>query len=451
MHPYLLLIPYAVGLFLLGYCIPRSEFWTLFSVYSVLFGVFSYWVWRRPFDLKWILLIGILGRLLLFGMMPNWSDDVHRFVWDGRIVANGGDPYADKPQELLGTEFGEGADLDSALFKDLNSPDYYSVYPPVDQYAFAATALIAGKDLPLHALLMRGLLFLADIAIFILLVRLLIHFGLPPGGAMLYFLNPLVILEGVGNLHFEPLMLAFLLASLWFVLVHGRWFWSGILYGLAVSTKLIPLIFLPFFIRRMGWRSIPFFLVIGGTVLLSFLPWISFETIEHFGRSLNLYFQSFEFNGSIYSLVRWMGFQWVGYNIISTAGPLLSTLTLIGILTFAFIGRVERTKELFSLFLLSLTLHLLFTTTVHPWYLLPLLVFLPFVPFRYPLAWSFLVVLSYSAYSSGATIPLWILSMEYGTLFIMILYELLSKRAEDLRGIFKKVGSGSEMSEKKTS
>lgn len=433
-----LLLLFASGIFLLGHQIHRTQFWLLFPVYTLLFAVYLRWVkGQGSLNLKGILLLGILFRLLLFGSTPSWSDDLARFVWDGRIVAQGEDPYASKPSELMESKKAEELGLDEQLFRALNSPDYYSVYPPVEQLVFGGTATLAGQDAKLHAFLLRTVLLLADLAVALALMRLLKWFERPREGVGLYFLNPLVIMEGVGNFHFEVLMIAFLLWGLLQILQKDRLWWGGVLIGAAISSKLIPLLFLPFFLRTHGLRAMILYAAAAGTFLLSFGPWASTASAEHFLSSLNLYFQTFEFNPSIYELVRWIGFQWVGYNIIEWAGPFLSLLTFLGVMALTVFGRFDDRRRFLSFSLLALTLQLLLATTVHPWYLLPLLAFLPLVSFRYPLLWAFLAILSYSAYSHGWEVPWPYLLAEYVLLFGMLIYEMGYQRSGELQRSFR--------------
>jgi hypothetical protein len=85
---------------------------------------------------------------------------------------------------------------------------------------------------------------------------------------------------------------------------------SGIFFAFSIASKLIPLAFLPFLIRRLGWRkSLVFFLTIAATILLLFLPYVSRELFLQIAGSLDLYFQKFEFNASVFYLVRWVGFM----------------------------------------------------------------------------------------------------------------------------------------------
>jgi hypothetical protein len=96
----------------------------------------------------------------------------------------------------------------------MNSPDYYTVYPPVLQGVFGLAAPFASFS-PLGGVVVLRLCILAGRRVSIrLLTQLLAAYGLPPGRVLLYALNPLVIVELTGNVHFEALMIFFLLAFL---------------------------------------------------------------------------------------------------------------------------------------------------------------------------------------------------------------------------------------------
>ena len=75
-----------------------------------------------------------LGWALLH-LPPSLSDDAYRYVWDGQVQAHGINPYQYVPQDPA-LEFLQ----DGALYDHLNSPAFYSVYPPVSQLIFGAAA-----------------------------------------------------------------------------------------------------------------------------------------------------------------------------------------------------------------------------------------------------------------------------------------------------------------------
>ena len=83
--------------------------------------------------------------------------------------------------------------------------------------------------------------------------------------------------------------------------------------------------FLPLLFRRLGWKkALGYYAVTSILLLLFFLPFLSGAFAENFFSSINLWFQKFEFNASFYYLIRWIGYEIEGYNIIAYAGPAMA-------------------------------------------------------------------------------------------------------------------------------
>ena len=313
----------------------------------------------------------------------------------------------------------------------LNSPHYYSVYPPVCQAIFGLAAALAPGSARGTVVLLRLVVLLAEAGTAGLLLALLRAFGQPPGRALIYLLNPLVIVELTGNLHFEALMLSLLLLAL-LLLVRGRRLASAGALGLAVGTKLLPLLALPLLARRLGGRRfITYGLVVGLTVGALFAPFLSAELVRNIGRSLGLYFRTFEFNASFYYLLRAVGYRLTGYNVIGTLGPALALGTAAAGLLLAWREARPTPATLPRTLLLLLTVYYLLATIVHPWYLTPLVALSLFTPYRYPLVWSGLAVLSYATYQTPAyTENLWLVGLEYAGVLAVLSYELRVKSYE---------------------
>lgn len=140
--------------------------------------------------------------------------------------------------------------------------------------------------------------------------------------------------------------------------------------------------------------------------------------------SVDLYFRKFEFNASIYYLFRYLGQQISGYNLIRYIGPALAVITL-GINLFLASSKIKYTFSNFARYgLISWSIYLLLATTVHPWYVIPILFFSAFNIFRYPFVWSYLIFISYINYSYAEYYEnlCWIF-FEYAFLIIWIFIE----------------------------
>jgi hypothetical protein len=279
-------------------------------------------------------------------------------------------------------------------------------------------------------LIMKLFIFAAECGSTLLFVKLLKHYKMPSKNVLLFVLNPLVIIELSGNIHFEGIMLFFLLFSIW-LLITQKTFLSSVMFSLAICTKLLPLMFLPLVIKAMGIRkgSIYCFAV----VLLSAIMWMPFLNIEfagHLFSSIGLYFHNFEFNAGIYYLARWIGFKFSGYNLIAFCGPVLSIISFLSIIILSF--RQHKIRNDFNVILLILSIYFLLSTTVHPWYITSLVGFSVLTNFRYAIAWSFLVCVSYSAYQTTQYQEnLLFTGIEYIIVFSWAAIELFTKRKKE--------------------
>jgi len=419
----------AITIVVLGfvnYGIERSQFILLYSGIAALFVLYGYLLYYFFSEEKSTASQGIgialFLRLILLFAIPNLSDDFYRFIWDGNLFISGINPFAHLPSVLhLGNE---GFFLSDELYEGLNSKEYYTVYPPVSQFIYALGAWMFGEALLGNIIVMRVFIIAAEAGSLWLLKNLLQQYGLNPKYLLIYALNPLIVMELTGNLHFEGVMIFFLLLA--FYLVRKEWYLLAFVsFTLSVNTKLIPLILTPYLVFSLGWkRTLQLTLTgIACTVLLH-LPFIDRQFIANFSDSLNLYFQSFEFNASIYYLVRWVGFQVEGYNIIATAGPRLAAAGTLLIIIVSWFCRNAKLKNLPSVYIIIMTIYYLFSTTVHPWYLSSLLVFVPFAGYNYPVVWSLLIPLTYITYQTTAYEQnFWLITLEYLVVLAVVMVD----------------------------
>ncbi|MCM8570890.1 mannosyltransferase [Gramella jeungdoensis] len=446
-----------------AYDLDRSDFIKLIGLYGALFFM-SFKLIQVQKNNFWILVsLALIFRLLFMVAIPNLSQDYFRFIWDGRLLANGWNPYEYIPAELI-----RSPDFIIAQSRELFhgmgslSGGNFTNYAPINQFIFAIAGWLAPSSVLFSVILLRIVIILADFGTLYFGTKLLRAMRLPDHRIFWYILNPFIIIELTGNLHFEGVMVFFLVWSL-YLLHKKKWLWSAVLFGLSVSVKLLPLMFLPLFFRyfktsaplsqakenhsetRLSdakkshpkpsiriegfWKLIIYYLLVFAVVIISFLPFFSSGVIQNFTQSIGLWFGKFEFNASIYYIVRWIGYQVKGYNIIGTAGVVLPFITFLIIMALSLFRKNNNTQQLITSMLFAITAYLFLSTTVHPWYLTIALVLSVFTQFRYVIAWTAVVFLSYFAYSNTEYQEnLWFITAEYLLVFGYLIWEMFLKK-----------------------
>jgi len=411
--------------------VQRYEHLKLSLCAALLFAAY-YYILKTLNNNTLILGAGLFFRLVLLLSIPNLSQDFYRFLWDGRMVLNGLNPYLFTPKSVINSS--------EALFPQIQllyegmgplSARHFSNYPPIHQLPFVITALISSTSILGSVVGLRMIIILADIGVFIFGVKLLKTLKLPTKNIAYYFLNPLVIIELTGNLHFEGLMLFFLVAAVYF-LQQNKILRSGIFMSFSILTKLIPVLFLPLLIQRLGRKnSLRYFGVILLCSLLLTLPFFEVEFLKNYSNTIGLWFTNFEFNSSIFALSKKLMLQIFNQNLMKYMPFIAPLLMSIVLLCFVRLKKTT-TAGILHLFLWVLTIYYLCSTTIHPWYICALVLLCCFTKYRFALVWSGTIFLSYFAYQQDLVSDnsLWE-AVEYFSVGAYMLYEL--SNAKELR------------------
>ncbi len=434
-----LLILFSTSLyFVFAYFLERTEFNKLLFLWFSLFGCFYLLIKSKNISTSTLIGLVILFRLIFLFAIPNLSQDFYRFIWDGRMILKGLNPYLSIPQSFIqqGIQpISEAYNLYNGM-GEMNA-SHYTNYPPINQLCFLIAALFASKSVFGSIIILRIIIILADIGILYYGKKLLQILNLPVKNIFWYALNPFIIIEMTGNLHFEPVMLFFLICSL-YQLHQEKWTLAAILLACSISVKLIPLLFLPLFYqwfikKEQKWlieiqKLSLFYIITLAALIISFLPFYSSEFIKNYSDSVGLWFKKFEFNASFYYIFREIGYLFRGWNEIEIIGKITPFLTITFVLIVSFFRNNKSMIQLINALLLGLCFYYFTTTTVHPWYLATPLILSIFTKYRFPVIWSIVIIFSYQAYENNPWKEnLWFVAIEYILLYVFLIYELRKK------------------------
>ncbi len=184
-------------------------------------------------------------------------------------------------------------------------------------------------------------------------------------------------------------------------------------------------------------RSFYYFSLVGVLLIILFFPLFNAVFINNIQSSLKLYFQKFEFNASIYYLIREVGTAMRGYNPINEIAPILTSVVLIGLLTIFIVDLKKKAADTvedpdkigggvrFEVFLWAISLYFLCATTVHPWYAAMPLAISVFTRFNYIALWTCVLPMTYIHYSYPTpTENYWVIGLEYLLVIGFFIYEM---------------------------
>jgi hypothetical protein len=191
-----------------------------------------------------VLGIAALMRLAVLLAPPYLSDDINRYVWDGRVEAAGINPYRYVPADPQ-----LAALRDQVIFPNINRSDYApTIYPPVAEFIF-----FLGTRLGESLTAMKATLLAFEVAAVLLLLRLLRDLRLPRERILIYAWHPLALWEIAGSGHVDAAIVTFLVLALWARRRQAAWL-AGCALAAAALVKFFPAVLFPALYRRWDWK-----------------------------------------------------------------------------------------------------------------------------------------------------------------------------------------------------
>jgi alpha-1,6-mannosyltransferase len=349
---------------------------------------------------KHVIVIGLvlaaLWHVLFLLTPPGSDDDIHRYVWDGRVQRLGYNPYIVVPSDpALGA-------LHTPETRTLNNPNIPSPYPAGAQLFFRAVTAIHESLFALKVAFV-----VCDLAIVFVLLGVLRSSKQAAHWVLAYAWNPLLATEVAGSGHIDIVGVLLLLVS--FVALGRRWrMVAAVTFALAVAVKLLPIVLLPLYWRRVRVRDAVLAAVVFGLLYIPFFNhgWIPLG-------SLGTYVQSFRFNDPVFATLE------------RVASPQLvaGLAVLVGFLTAIWMRKKSAAGSTADAFAWPMAASLLCAPVVYPWYLLWLLPFLRSVSTLPIIIWTVSIIPTYYVWHLRALgrpwlLPGWIMLLEYGSVAV---------------------------------
>src|SRR5258708_17097468 len=221
-------------------------------------------IWRGGFSRRVLVAVLAVAALMRVGILlapPYLSDDVYRYVWDGRVEAAGINPYRYIPADAHLASL-----RDEVIYPNINRRTYApTIYPPIAELIFFVATRISES-----ATWMRATMVGFELASVVLLLRLLVLAGQPLERILIYAWHPLTIWEFSGSGHVDAAIVAFVTLALWARRGEAAWL-TGVALACAALVKFFPAVIFPALYRRWDWKM-P--VAAAATVIVAYLPFL---------------------------------------------------------------------------------------------------------------------------------------------------------------------------------
>ena len=341
------------------------------------------------------LALSALWHIQFLRMPPGLDDDIHRYVWDGRVQRLGYNPYIVVPSDPALTS------LHTSETRTLNNPEVPSPYPAGAQLFFRAVTSIHESIFALKVAFI-----LCDFAIVFVLLDVLRCTRQGEHWVLAYAWHPLLAIEVAGSGHVDIVGVLLLLVSV--VALLKRWrAVAAMSFGLAVAVKLLPIVLLPLYWKRVRMRNAALAAIVLG---LLYVPFLNHGRIPI--GSLGSYVQRFRFNGPVFATLE----------RVAAPQVVAGLAVLVGFVTAIWMRRksAEGSAEEFAW---PMAASLFCAPVVYPWYLLWMLPFLRSTSTLPILVWTLSILPTYYVWHLRTVgrpwlVPDWIAILEYGSVAV---------------------------------
>ena len=341
------------------------------------------------------LVLSALWQIQFLRMPPGLDDDIHRYVWDGRVQRLGYNPYIVIPGDPA------LASLHTSETRTLNNPEVPSPYPAGAQLFFRAVTSIHESIFALKVTFVAY-----DLAIVLVLLDVLRRSRQGEHWVLAYAWHPLLAIEVAGSGHVDIVGVLLLLVSAAALLRRWRAV-AAMSFALAVAVKLLPIVLLPLYWKRVRMRDAALAAIVVG---LLYIPFLNHGRIPI--GSLGSYVQRFRFNDPVFATLE----RVVAPRFVAGLAVLVGFLTAIWMRKKPAEGSAEA-------FAWPMAASLFCAPVVYPWYLLWMLPFLRSTSTLPILVWTLSILSTYYVWHLRTVgrpwlVPDWIVILEYGSVAV---------------------------------
>lgn len=355
-----------------------------------------------------IVIFAVLFRLVGIITAPQFEDDYFRYLWDGFVLSELGNPYQYPPSHYF-----TGDHIPAPyqrVLDGINYPDIPTIYAPTLQFSF----LLAHWTLPAQVMGLQLIYSTADVILILLLSKMTDRRNL-----MLYAWNPLVIKEVAFTAHPDVLGTMFLIAAMYFVKSRPRL--SVMSLALSVCAKPFAWVIAPFILLQHRKKNLLLFAVI---VLVIYIPFLATGATDL--TTLSVFGKSWEYNAALYTVAsRFLP----ATDARLLCGVLFAALYLVYARRYYVSGRTEIRGDMLLGGLLILS------PVINPWYLVWILPFAALHRDVWPWVASFAVLLSYftgqnigDSGLAGYEQAVWVKTVEFGMIAIAVVFDVSRQR-----------------------